>query len=382
MGINTQQTLASGAAPDPFHSPTVPPFRPWLHRFAMFFVISIFGLIMLGGTVTSKDAGLAVADYPTTFGYNMLAVPLDLWIGRGGIFWEHSHRLMGMVVGILAIVMLFWLLHTQRHRSWLRWLGVGVLAAVIIQGLIGGLRVTELDERFAIAHGIVAQLILCAAVLIAAATSRIWMRAAPADTPESNDAGTPGARKLPRLLFLLLGVLLLQLVLGATVRHTQAALAIPDFPTNYGGLVPPLTQASINAAIDQLDYERSSYFSIAQVVVHYAHRIGAGLVLVVAVYVIGRVLKELARERSIKAPAIALFVLLLLQILFGAMVIWSHRHAEIATAHQATGAAILATATLLTIRVKLACPEPKYSSRMRWRERSATELSPLESVGA
>lgn len=320
----------------------------------MLFVVCTFLLIALGGTVTSKQAGLAVPDYPTTFGYHMFAVPFHLWIGRGGVFWEHSHRLMGSLVGMLAIVMLFWMLLAQRRRKWLSWLSGGTLAAVTVQGLLGGLRVTEIDVRYAVAHGIAAQVILCLTVLIAAGTSQRWIESTARPRRSAVDRTVRNLSVLPCVL---LGVLFIQLILGVTMRHGQAALAIPDFPGSYGGLVPPLTHQDIQDAIDQLPYENDSvYYSPAQVGVHYAHRVWAFAVCFVGIYVVTRVLAVLGKQRGIKGPAIALLIFLPTQILLGALVIWTQRHAEIATAHQATGAAILATATLLTIRVRLTCP--------------------------
>ena len=397
------------------------PYRPWLHRFAVLFVIFAFGVITLGGTVTSKNVGLSVPDYPNTFGFPMLAVPFDLWFGRGGIFWEHSHRLVAMGIGILAIVMMFWLLHTQRDREWLRWLGVAALIGVIIEGLMGGLRVTELDVRFAMAHGIFAQIILCATVLIAAATSRLWLTsrhaqrspvawAVPTEkllnsvgkahptadavnrTPMNLGDSAPqptfpfergrirgralGVPRLRPLLYIMLGVLFVQLVLGASVRHTRSALAIPDFPTSYGSLVPPLSNASIHSAINELPYEQdNTYYSVAQVSVHYAHRVWAVLVLGLTLFVVIRSLRYHGRQRGIKRPAVALLVLLPIQLLLGAMVVWTQRHAEVATAHQAIGAAILATATLLAIRVELVCPQSnKHVARWQWPELTPTAL--------
>ena len=129
-------------------------YRSGLHSFSVVFVTTTFLLIALGGVVTSMGAGLSVPDWPTTFGYTMFSVPLDLWIGRGGVFWEHAHRLLGSLVGMMAIVMAVWLWRSQRDRPWVRWLGVSTLGLVIVQGVMGGFRVTEASSALAMVSGV------------------------------------------------------------------------------------------------------------------------------------------------------------------------------------------------------------------------------------
>src|ERR1700712_3461638 len=94
-----------------------------------------FLLIGLGGLVTSHEAGMSVPDWPTTYGYNMFAFPLDKWVG--GIFWEHSHRLLASVVGFLTTVLAIWL-WAKDSRSWLHWLGIAAFLLVVLQGVLGG----------------------------------------------------------------------------------------------------------------------------------------------------------------------------------------------------------------------------------------------------
>src|SRR4026209_67028 len=95
---------------------------PWPHRIALILACATFPLLFIGGLVTSKGAGLAVPDWPTTFGYHMFLYPWSKMIGN--IFYEHSHRLVASFVGLLtiALVLTFWL---HERRGWLRWLGVG-----------------------------------------------------------------------------------------------------------------------------------------------------------------------------------------------------------------------------------------------------------------
>ena len=116
----------------------------WLNRFAWFTAFATLLLICSGGMVTSKGIGLAVPDWPTTFGYNMFFFPFSKWIG--GIFFEHTHRLIASTVGLLTIILAVWLWLVDPRR-WVRVLGVAAVAAVILQGVLGGLRVTMLKDE-------------------------------------------------------------------------------------------------------------------------------------------------------------------------------------------------------------------------------------------
>ncbi|MEX0654598.1 MAG: COX15/CtaA family protein [Phycisphaeraceae bacterium] len=331
-----------------------------LHLYAILLGVCVFLLIGIGGTVTSTGAGMAVPDYPTTLGYNMFTVPLNEWLtgdARPDVFWEHFHRLMGSLVGVLTIGMVVWLTVAQRSRRWLVAAGWGLLLMVIIQGLMGGFRVTEESIRLAMLHGILGQLVLGCCVLIAAATSRPWVEAVTgprAYAVHAEPGKVFGMRYVAGVLLLLLVV---QLALGAWMRHNAAGLAVPDFPTAYGQVLPPLhqqglaqTQAAWEVAHDQ---PLTRPYSVAQVSVHMAHRAGAAVVCAVALVLLVWVNVVAPGHRLTAWPARGLAALLALQVMLGAYVIWSRRHVDIATAHQAGGALLLALATLLTIRLNL-----------------------------
>lgn len=375
------------AQPAPPH-PAPAPYRPGVHRFAVALVLATFFLLVLGGTVTSQGVGLSVPDWPTTYGYNMFGTPMSVWIGRGGVFWEHAHRLAGSFVGVMTIILteLIWLpflrakmpyrlclrppffyrttdgcnADTQAHdRRWLRWVAVAALGLVIVQGVMGGLRVTEVSITLAIAHGVTAQLFLCVTVFIAAATSRVWAQAAQATN------GAPPARYgsgLRLASVVVLGVMAVQLVLGATMRHTGARLAIPDFPSAYGGAIPPLTQTGITESINRIPYDQApSYYSPVQVGVHFAHRVWAVVVLAAAVWLIAQVSTRASSDPRLLRPTTAMAGLLIAQVALGALIVWTGLSAannSVATAHQATGAALLATATLVAIRAQVLSPPP------------------------
>lgn len=359
-------------------------YRPWLHRFALLLAGSTLALIVLGGMVTSKVAGMSVPDWPASLGHNMFLLPIALWEGK--VFWEHTHRLLASGVGLLCIVMAVWLWVTQRPRPWLRWFGVFVLFLVILQGVKGGLRVLDWSLTLAILHGIVAQIFLCCTVLIAAATSRYWVEHAGrqhADTPAGNapdrfadDASASNSPKHhpadPALLrratlagAVALLVIVVQLSLGAVMRHTGAGLAIYDFPGSYGRLVPPLDNAEIRRHIDALPadhpikHQRNSndhpvrYATAQKVAVAFAHRTWAVAVVAAILWFLAASLKALPGRGLIQRPGRWVLALLVAQIMLGALVIWTGRHPEITTAHQTTGAVILALCFLVLARVRL-----------------------------
>ena len=179
--------------------------------FAAVLAIAIVLLLVSGGLVTGLEAGLAVPDWPNSFGHNMLLYPLrDM---TGGIFFEHAHRLYGMLVGTGTITLVV-LVFINDARGWLRGVSLLLLLMVIIQGIMGGLRVTELSVSLAIVHGIFGQLVFVIATLIAAFTTRRWTSTVP---PQSHEA-TENDRALTAALLV---VLIVQLVLGACLRHLQ-----------------------------------------------------------------------------------------------------------------------------------------------------------------
>ena len=189
-------------------------YSPWLHRIARLTAAATFLLIVIGGIVTSTDSGLAVPDWPTTFGYNMFLYPLSEMVG--GILYEHSHRLMGSVVGILVIALLVLIL-ARDSRKWLKWLGLAALIAVIVQGVLGGLRVTQINRNFAIVHACLAQAFFALLCGIAWFTSRDWWQ-------DKRIVSTEIGQKLRRLSLITTGLIYVQLIFGAILRHTGSRL--------------------------------------------------------------------------------------------------------------------------------------------------------------
>src|SRR5882757_9390257 len=154
-----------------------PHYHPWLHRAALLTAAVTFPLIFMGGLVTSHQAGMSVPDWPNSYGYNMFLFPPRLWIG--GILYEHTHRLMASVVGILSIALVVAAFLTRGVSRRERGLAIAVLGAVIFQGVLGGLRVVLVKLDLAIVHACVAQAFFCLAALMSVVTSRWWMEAPP-----------------------------------------------------------------------------------------------------------------------------------------------------------------------------------------------------------
>ena len=189
-------------------------YSPWLHRIALFTAGATFLLIVIGGIVTSTESGLAVPDWPNTFGYNMFLYPLSEMVG--GILYEHSHRLMGSIVGLLTIT-LFIMLILKDSRRWIKWLGLAALVGVSVQGVLGGLRVTELNLNFAIVHACLAQAFFALLCGICWFTSRDWIENQNLSERIGDDVS---AKKLRRLSLITTCLIYIQLIFGAVLRHT------------------------------------------------------------------------------------------------------------------------------------------------------------------
>jgi cytochrome c oxidase assembly protein subunit 15 len=183
--------------------------------------------------VTATGAGLAVPDWPTTFGYNMFLFP---WARMtGGILYEHSHRLIGSVVGLLTLTLVVSLWLTEQRR-WVRWLGAAGVLAVIFQGVLGGLRVVLVAGELALLHGVAAHAFLALTAGLALFTSRAWRTEA---TPLPVEA----AGRLSGWLLLITAGTYVQIVLGAVVTHTGRRLdAHLGLAVLLSVLVPVLTR--------------------------------------------------------------------------------------------------------------------------------------------
>lgn len=325
-------------------------FHRGLHRYCVLLALCVLGLIAAGGMVTSTGSGLSVPDWPTSYGYNMFTFPPSKW--TGGIFYEHTHRLIASTVGLLTIGLAVWM-HQREARRWVRRLSYFALALVIVQGILGGLTVKFLlPTPISVFHGCLAQAFLCVITALAVFTSRRWLAgdASKVTTGRLVRMNTSPSWPLPRLTVVCVAVVFLQLVIGAIMRHTQSGLAVPDFPLAYGRALPSLDDASIAAYNESRiwNYQLPAVTK-SQIIWHLSHRAGALLVTLVLTAAAGVSLRRHRDVAAIARPAVAMLFLLLIQIVLGALTVWSGRHPLLATAHVAIGAATLATTFVLAM---------------------------------
>ena len=305
---------------------------PWLQRFTWFTAAFTLFLICSGGMVTSKGVGLAVPDWPSTFGYNMFLFPVSQWVG--GVFFEHTHRLIASGVGFLTILLAVWLWRVE-PRKWLRVLGVVALGAVSIQGLRGGLRGTMLEDEVGIFHALLAQAFLGLLVFVAVVRSRRWIGATPRHRLQSSLWWLPVLTTL---------VIYLQLGLGATMRHQHRDLAILDFPYAYGQVAPDTSDASLAAINQWREAQALSEVNAGHVWLQMAHRFVAVIITAgVIAYWVALRRRRVDDPSGVLRPLSSLWLFLLAcQVTLGAWTIWSNKAADVATAHVAVGATMLA----------------------------------------
>ncbi|MGD9723681.1 MAG: heme A synthase [Pirellulales bacterium] len=302
----------------------------WPHRWAVALVCATFPLIWVGGLVTSYDAGMAVPDWPNTYGYNLFLYPWQTWLyGPWGLFIEHGHRLLGATVGMLAIGLVtaaWW----YRSSKLARWLSVAALAGVILQGALGGMRVMADEVQLAKIHGCVGPAFFALAVAVAVVTSRQWREG----RVENRQA--LGAVERYAVITTLLAYC--QLVIGAQLRHLPPGASLGDF-------------------------RLALVFHLAVAAALLAHVV----LLAAAVW------RTQSREWPLVRPALALVALLLVQLGLGSGA-WVTKYgwpswlsdygfaagytvtadsalqAWITTAHVATGSLILAASLLVALR--------------------------------
>jgi cytochrome c oxidase assembly protein subunit 15 len=376
----------------------------WLNWFSVLTAGVTLLLIAVGGLVTSHEAGMAVPDWPNSYGYNMFLFPPVKWVG--GILYEHAHRLIATLVGVFVVALTRWLggarsrlplavigaseviagvllllqwpqLKGAGHFLWgiggvvlmasavwvrnepalrpLPGLGWVAFGAVQVQGLLGGLRVVLRNDSIGIFHATLAQMffaLLCAiAVLTGMNSRRTLPDSPPASNPKSHISNfeppvwTPVTVGAVAITILILG----QLILGAMMRHQHAGLAIPDFPLAYGKLWPAMDQAAV-VGYNAHRMETTSVNPITgfQVGLQMTHRIGALAILLAVASFAWTVFRSVSAGVVRKMTGIWLG-LVLVQGLFGATTIWMNKPADVATAHVVVGALLLAFGAMICI---------------------------------
>lgn len=301
-----------------------------IHRLATILAGYVVLLITAGGLVKSLEAGLSVPDWPLSYG--MINPPR--WWEIETVRAEHGHRLIAGVALILTVWLVVWIARRDA-RPWVRRLGALALASVLAQALLGGLTVLFfLPKPISVSHAALAQLFLCMVVTLAVVTSSAWRRGVAGKARGSQD------HVIAALAVATTVAIYSQILVGAVMRHAGAGLAIPDFPWVFGGLVPP-----------------SFDFGIG---IHYAHRIGALVVVALVVSTLARVWMRARRRLALLIPALAMVAIALIQATLGALVIVTGKAVAPNTLHVGTGALLLATSVVLTL----------VSARLRWLARS------------
>jgi cytochrome c oxidase assembly protein subunit 15 len=332
------------------------PYHPWRHRLSLLLAALTPVLIVWGAMVTSKDAGLSVPDWPTAYDYWWL--PIEMWVGN--IFWEHTHRLFAATIGFITMVLAIWTAVAEPRR-WVRLLAAGALCAVVVQGILGGVTVhLRLPVLVSSSHATLAQLFFCLTLTIAFVMRRGFVEAP--SIPHGEPLGG-----LRRLLLVVLAAILLQLVLGAVMRHSNAGLAVPDFPTAFGDVVPGQIIPSVSdEAIDSYNHFMRSYHldtydeaefrtTREKILIHMAHRLWACVVaaLVVAVAIV--LLRRHGSDPFLRRGGFVLLLLIVSQFTLGMATVWTHKAPFVTSLHVMIGAVTLGATYLVAMRAWQLC---------------------------
>ena len=311
-------------------------------------------MIFVGGLVTSTGSGLAVPDWPLSYGQFFPKMV-------GGVFYEHGHRMVAAAVGVLMVVLATWIL-LRDPRAYVGRIAACALLLIVLQGMLGGLTVLLLlPPAVSVAHACMAQAFFCLVVTLAVVTGPRWESSSASFGDGSVETGESRSRVFT-LAACLTGAIYLQLILGAVMRHMGAGLAIPDFPLSFGRIVPPLDVPPPD---------------VPAVAIHFAHRAWALVVASLALATSARVLIRRRGEPLLARPALLIIALLAAQITLGAFTVWTRKAVLPTTAHVACGAALLATSLVLSLRSRRALrplpPGARRASRAVVPEQVPTE---------
>lgn len=320
-----------------------------LYRFSWFLVGTVVLLIFFGGQVKSTGSGLSVPDWPNTFGHFMFSFPYQDWVG--GVFWEHSHRLIASAAGLFTVIAAIWVWRAD-HRPAVRNLAIAASLVVVIQGIFGGLTVLNALPVWASStHGTLAQIYLSSVVVLTLMLSPRW---------ESSLEGIATDTKLRRLTVIVTSLIFCQLIVGAIMRHSEAGLAVPDFPTMFGSWIPPLDADRLAAANAQLRMSNllvirnGQDLTMIEMAIHLLHRLMAFIVAGGVGALWWRLNRRHAGSPALARPAGLMLILVVVQFSLGILTILTGRHFIITSLHVTVGALLLATSVALAVRVAYA----------------------------
>ena len=300
--------------------------------------------------VTSTGSGLAVPDWPLSYG--SLFPPMV-----GGVFYEHSHRMAAAAVGFLMLCLAIWL-GLKEKRKWVRICGFTALGAVIAQGILGGLTVKFfLPKPVSIAHGILAQTFFILTIILAYSQSE--ERKVREEMKVSK--GNPDFIKLSLLVSLLIYI---QLILGALMRHTGSGLAIPDFPTMGGSWIPSFDEKMVSRINVWRFMQDLEPVTKIQVLIHFFHRLWALIITIAACILVFTGLKYHSQDKKIRQTIFWLASLIIIQLSLGIMTVLTQKSPVITSLHVVTGAVVLGISVLLCLR----------ASPIQWKEFRRIEI--------
>jgi cytochrome c oxidase assembly protein subunit 15 len=294
------------------------------HRFAQFTVAFAAFVIFAGAMVTSTGSGMAVPDWPKSFGTWMPPM-------QGGVFYEHGHRMVAGTLGFLVLAQALWS-WIEEPRPWVRAVSWSALFAVLAQAGLGGLTVllgtaygwSHTHPVVSAMHASLAQALFALLVTYAVISAPGWLSSAQRLAGGRGLAGT--AAWLPVLVYV-------QIVLGAAMRQQHVGLIISDFPLSQGRLVP--------------------VFYNGFVALNFAHRTTGWLVLVSAIALGWKILRDPAVDPWVRHPAAVLVAAVCVQFLLGASAVWTHLTVPALTSAHVLGASVLFTASLvLALRLR------------------------------
>jgi len=313
-----------------------------LRRYSKILVLITLCLIALGALVKSTESGLSVPDWPTTYGKFMFAYPLNKM--AGGIKYEHTHRMLASIVGLLTLILTIWLLRIKALSSWLKRLGIFAFIIVVAQGILGGLTVRYfLPVWLSTFHGVLAQTFFVVVIFIAYSLSIEQHQRWTID----EESYSP---KFLKFSLALMVMVYIQLIIGNVMRHAQAGLAIPDFPTMGWTLLPNFDHAWLSR-INAWRFENNlDPVNMAQVMIHLTHRVWAFLILLNLLWLNKIGYKECLNRPLILKSLYLLNIAVIIQITLGISTVLSHKEVYTTTLHVTTGAIVLGLSFLMVLR--------------------------------
>lgn len=313
------------------------PDNPWLRRFTKITATATLFLIFAGGMVTSTGSGLAVPDWPLSYG--TLFPPMI-----GGVFYEHGHRMIATVVGFCMLCLAIWLGFSERRR-WVKTVGFCALGAVILQGVLGGITVLlYLPDAVSVAHGVLAQTFFLMTIFLAYSQSK------ERQARLHHVAARDGLLQVWGMMFVF--SIYVQLLLGAVMRHTESGLAVYDFPTMAGQWLPVVNEAFVrNVNSWRFDHGLDPV-SAKQVIFHLAHRFWAVAVVGALIGVNAVAVRcQLPNKQAVLKILYGIDGLIVAQIILGIATVLSIKGPIITSLHVVTGAGLLGLAFILLLRI-------------------------------